>query len=363
MAEWGENTRMKKERGIALITVLLILAFLFALTLAIVATGELSYRIAVSSARSHRNSYEAESQLTRTMWNVVYDINKYGGNRKLGFKDDLGSKEQEEEIRYLADGKPLITETEDKIITVVLQDAMRGFDFSGSITALKISEINKQVNLPADATEEERQPLQDFLDKLVDYTDLNDFHRDNGLEKEGYMEESGFDLPRNAPIEFAEEVLWIPGIEEALFAQRNTLQYDFGDKKFNFKVSDYLSAVPYRGKSYPRNVKPNFFSATDYQIMQLAQLEPSELIEVLKAREDWYKEGINLEESIPELYAKLSTVFSFSESKIYRIRVQVSNKDGSGMVNSETIIDIDKALPRYVQDTFSGFRFWRKVNF
>lgn len=355
----------KTDQGMALITVLLTLAFMFIMVTAIVAAGELTFRMTISSARSHKNTYVAESRLTRTMWNIVYDIKTYGSNRQLGFNDDLGSETQEEEdVRYWADGNPYFyEEDENKKSTVVIEDANKGFDFSGNITSSKISQIMALIKLPAEATEDEREPVQNFIDVLVDYTDRNDLFRENGLEREEYEEEFGFDLPRNAPIEFAEEALWMPGIEEALFAQKNSIEEDYSTENFNFNVSDYLKVVPYRGKSFPRNSKPNFFASTNYQIMHLADLEPDELSEVIEAREAWYKDGENIKDTIPELYSRLSRAFSFSESKIYRIRVQVSGDDDSSTVNTEAIIDLNRTLPRYQQNTFSGFRYWRKVKF
>ena len=355
--------KQKKDKGIALITVLLTLSFMFIMVTSIVASGELTFRMTLSSAKGFKNSYKAESKLTRTMWNIVYDIKTYGNNRRLGFKDDLGSETQEQEFRYLADGNPYYYHDDLTKTTVVIEDANQGFDFSGNITSSKIAEIMKLIKLPAEATEEEREPVEFFIDKLVDYTDRNDLFRENGMEREEYEEEFGFDLPRNAPIEFAEEVMWIPGIEEALFAQKSSLEQDIDMERFNFNVSDYIKVVPYRGKSFPRNSRPNFFASTDYQIMHLADLTADELEEVIEARQAWYDDGENIEDSIPELYSKLSRAFSFTESKIYKIKIQVMNNDGSATVNTETIIDLNRTLPRYQQNTFSGFKYWRKVNF
>lgn len=353
----------KPDRGVALITVLLTLAFLFVLVTAIVATGDLTYRMTISSARSHRSAYIAESKLTRTMWNIVYDKKEFR-NRSLGKTDDLGSEEQEVEERFWADGNPHIYKLDDKTVTVVIDDADRGFDFSGNITSTKIGNILRLIKLPSETTTDEKEPVDFFIDKLVDYTDRNDLFRENGLEREEYEEQYGFDLPRNAPIEFSEEVLWIPGIEDALFAQKNYIEDDFSDRNFNFKVGDYLRVVPPRGLTFTRNSRPNFFSATDYQILHLAELDQVEFDEVIEARRVWYKDRISIEESIPQIYTdKLVKAFSFTESGIFRIRIQVSSKDGSATVNSETIIDFNRALPRYIQDSFSGLRYWRKVNF
>lgn len=298
------------------------------------------------------------------MWNIVYDIKTYGSNRRLGFQDELGTEDQETEERFSADAKPHIYNIDGKTITVVIEDANKGFDFSGNIAATKKDEIMKLIKLPPESTEDEKKPINMFIDRLIDYTDRNDsLSGEDSLERDDYEQQYGFDLSRNAPLEFAEEVLWIPGIEAALFAQKAYFEGSYDMENFNLKVSDYLRVVPYRGRSFPRNSKPSFFASTDYQILTLAELEQSELEQVIEARKAWYNESVSLQDSIPEIYKKLSRVFSFTESKIYRIRIQVSNDDDSAMVNSEAVIQLDRNLPGYRRDAFSGFRYWRKVNF
>ena len=88
-----------------------------------------------------------------------------------------------------------------------------------------------------------------------------------------------------------------------------------------------------------------------------------EMAEVRDARDQWFQEKISMKESIPEIYGRLSRVFSFNESNIYRIRIQVTELDGSAAVNKEAVINLDRTLPRYRENAFSGLNFWRKVNF
>jgi hypothetical protein len=364
MEEWGEDSAMinKNEKGIALVTVLLSLSFIFVVAASVASTGAVTTKLAYSGARSHRSLYLAESELTRTMWNVHYDIRQHS-NRSLGFLAELGPDDDPDEERFFADGRAKVYTLDNKTVSVVIDDANKGFDFSGNMTASKISQISKLINLPEEA---DKEPLQLFMDKLIDYTDTNDLHRELGAEKDQYSEEGGYDLPRNAPIQFAEEILWIPGIEAALFAERdyqleNPEDGQVEETPYNFNVSDYLKIVPYKGKRIS-STKPNFFASTDYHIKLLANLEVDELEEVKEARRAWYEESINIKESIPELYPRLTSKFTFTESKVYRIRIQVTDSNGLS-VNTETIIDIDRTLPRYLENRFSGFKYWRKVNF
>jgi hypothetical protein len=347
----------KNDQGMALITVLLSLSLMMVIVTSISVAGNITYRVGLLNLKSLRNHYVAESKMSRAVWDLVYDV-RIHSNRKLGFQSELGEGEDIDEERFYADARPHVTRLEDKIITVKYEDANKGFDFSGTINSTKIKVIKAMIKLPFEADPE---PVDDFMDKLIDYTDRNDLHREEGAEREQYEDLSGFDLPRNGPLEYAEEALWIPGIEEALFAQKEYLEQDLS--QLSFKISDYLRVIPYRGVSFPKSTKPNFFASTDYQIMLYAELEDEEFKEVLEAKKQWYEEKISLQETIPELYGKLSRVFSFNESKIYRIQVQVAEIDSGAAVNKEIILKLDRNLPRYRPDTFSGLRYWRQVNF
>ena len=132
-----KNEFRKSEQGIALITVLLGLMFVFMLAASVVASGAVTSKLAISNARHHRNMYMAESQLSRTMWDVLWEIRNHS-NRRLGYRDELGDEDNPDEIRWFADSRPVIKAVDDKTVTVVLEDANRGFDFSGNMTASKI---------------------------------------------------------------------------------------------------------------------------------------------------------------------------------------------------------------------------------
>ena len=357
----------KQDRGLALITVILSLAFIFVIAASVVTSGMITTKLTYSGARSHRSMYLAESQLSRAMWDISWDIRQHS-RRELGSQVFDEENPDEDEVRFYADGKAHVTQTEDgRTITLVIDDANKGFDFSGDRP--NVAAIIKLINLPTDASEDETEPLKSFITKLTDYTDKGDTstNPEYGAERDYYQDEEGFDLPRNKGIEFAEEVIWIPGVKEAIFAisdrrEESDSKEESLKSRFNLNIYDYLKIVPYAGKKF-RSTKPNFFSSTDFQIKQLLALEDSELEEVIAARYAWLNESINIEESLdPDLYGKLKGKFSFIESKIYRIRVQV--KDSNGLtVNSETVIDIDRSLPRYRENTFTGFKHWRKVNF
>ncbi|MCM8536670.1 MAG: hypothetical protein NE334_12100 [Lentisphaeraceae bacterium] len=346
----------KKDRGIALITVLLSLALIGVLVSSISIAGNITYRVGLINVKSIQNQYAAESRMSRAIWDMNYEL-KIHTNRKLGFQSELDT-EEDGEVRLYADGQPIIETYDDKIVTLKYHDANQGFDLSGTINSSKVKLLKAAIKLPFEA---DPAPVDDFIDKLIDYTDRNDLFQNEGMEREQYEDEFGVDLPRNSPMEFAEEALWVPGIEEAIFSQKEYQEMDLS--QFEFKVQDYLRVIPYRGVNFPRSSKSNFFAATDYQIMLHGELDEAQMEEVREARRLWYSEKINIQETIPEIYMKLSRVFSFNESKIYRIQVQVSQNDSGASVNQEVIFSLAKGFPRYRPDTFSGLRYWRKVNF
>jgi type II secretory pathway component PulK len=56
-----------------------------------------------------------------------------------------------------------------------------------------------------------------FLDKLEDWMDSDSFRRLQGLEVRGYQMLNSGIMPRNAPMQSLEELLWIPGMTRTLY--------------------------------------------------------------------------------------------------------------------------------------------------
>ena len=78
----------------------------------------------MTNARSHRNDYLAESQMTRAIWNLLWDKKEFGSNRTLGFESELGNEEEEQETeRFLADGSAHYYETDSNKISLIIDDA------------------------------------------------------------------------------------------------------------------------------------------------------------------------------------------------------------------------------------------------
>ena len=347
--------------GPALIIVTLCLSVVFLLAGNTAVQGSLTYRSTLQKSRLLRNQYTAESQLSQQMWNLVYDMRSNGRNRQLGYvnPDQL---EEDEEPRVMADGLRPTELINDKLISISIEDANRGFDFSGTLTGTKLREIQNKINLNETGTNDtSHESVEDFLASLKDYVD-----RDDGYRVDGKGAERGdyevYDLPRNGNIEYPEEVLWIPGVREALFANHQHLELESAN--FSLELNKVLRPIAPRGsKDFAKNAKPNFFSASDYELMNLANLTEDQLQEVMEARRLWYDEKISLQESLPELYNVLKNHFSFIESGVYRFRIVVADNDGSSPAISEAVIDLKNSMPSIRPDTFSGWKYWRKTNF
>jgi len=56
-----------------------------------------------------------------------------------------------------------------------------------------------------------------YLDKLEDWIDSDSFRRLQGLEVRGYQSLNSGIMPRNAPVQSLEELLWIPGMTRTLY--------------------------------------------------------------------------------------------------------------------------------------------------
>jgi hypothetical protein len=244
--------------------------------------------------------YAAESVADRAFWFYMTDRRLYP-DRTLG--RDQTMREQSTMEPWMLDGRP--HQVEGIRCRVSLLDAEAGIDFTGAEPG---RELREQVD-PEDV--DQRELVDRFLDIVADYVDSDDHVHLHGMEQPDYEAEGIVSLPRNGPLQLREEVYWLPGWEEVV---RGTIRI-----------------VPPAGISFQqqRNARPPFFSSSPSTIRELAGLTDIELEAVVSAREQWYTEGVLLEESLdPLLYGKLQRRFSFDESGVATIVVDAESPNG-----------------------------------
>ena len=341
----------KNEKGIALILVLGVTAMFSMIITSMVIRSKVSQRLGYINANSGKHRYYAESALSRTLWLLKKDRDIHR-NRRLGQQEILEEQAEEEE-RWQADGTPHYMQFGKHIAKITLYDADQGMQVEGTITGSRRRRIKEYLS---SEDEEQDQIAEEFLDKLQDYTDRDDVELDYGAERAFYMDENGMDLPRDRQMQYTEEILWVPGIVNAVFHSVDEVTDELRDNIFKeFRI------IPPRGFRFSSSNRPSFFSSSLYQIQNRAQLEDEEMEVVKEAKDLWAKDRTPVEETLGDLYTTIARYFSFNESNIYRIEIECSLKDGSGKVKMSVIVDGTRVFVSPSGSSLPHMNFWRKL--
>ncbi len=326
--------RRHRQRGIAIVIVLAtVLLFFVVSTMAITASRSTRLAGKVQSQRA-AGRYAAESALAYIEWMVLSDRAENREMSRLG--ETSGLAEDDLRLLWAADGKPFTLYPDETLaITFRILDANRGRNIEGKTPGGRLrGELGIAAN-PDDPND--IQEIDIFLDALDDYTDGDDQVRLHGREQDDYQAEENLEnFPRNAPLEYAEEALWLPNV--------HTLMPGIDMTGRSGPVpEDLLRIVPPQGRSFPR--KPAFFSSSLQMIQSVADLTSEEMQVVVAAREQWYENRVPIREGLGELYPKIARRMTFDESGIFIIDVTASYLNGEINRRVAATIELDP-VPR-----------------
>jgi hypothetical protein len=292
----------KDEKGAALITVLCLIVLVAMVTASAVTISQISNYTSRTMTDRSISAYLAEGAAARVQWLVMADKSKYT-SRSLG-DTDYEAAEQE---RFLADGTLHKIDYYGTEISVTIYDMSSGYDISGDNPTRQL-ELQK-------ASFTDNTELQDefstFIDCVKDYVDSGDFLQLKGMERSGYTAKGLYPLPRNARMQFREEIILIPGVE-------NFYKPDSYGRISSFRL------IPQT--NMPRIGQGNdFFSASRELIMNKCSFTAEQTDEVIAARDIWVKDKTPLNETLDlGLMAVLKSRFSFRESGFFTIIVEAS---------------------------------------
>ncbi|MBN1864952.1 MAG: hypothetical protein JW808_08630 [Victivallales bacterium] len=296
------------ESGAALITAVCIIALASLLVLSIVTVSQTSHQLSTVSANRASAGYLAEGAVARTIWMLRHDIS-VNPNRLMARETVVLDEPVE---RFFADGKEHVIEGESgELCRVEIFDAVAGVDISGNAPAQRLQ--RPQSFFDDDMDSFNRYKL--FLNCVTDYVDLNDFLQvGGGFEREDYAVAGMAPLPRNAQMQFREEIMWVPGCSEFFMPDRRGVMSQF-------RVIPPSGLPRLRGNS-------SFFSQDAEQIRLDTGLSAEQSTDAVVARKKLIESGIPLSESLmPDVLGRLRQRFSFRESGFYTIIVSASNAE------------------------------------
>ncbi len=295
----------RRQRGVALITVMLLLVGLGLVAGSAAMLGLSLWVEADHTASRAREHYRAESALNRAVWLLKLDLAE-NADRTLGVNDYQNRMIRHE--RFPADGVDRALKIGGKMIPIRILDGAAGISLMPLATlGDRLSEIRQQDNRDRMVNFSDTTAFNNFLERLADALDADSFRRLNGMEQEEYDKNGMAFLPRDGEWEFREELLMVPGAAD-LQAVENGFWH-----RFNVIPPHGLDEVPAR---------PSLYSSAPEMIRRTAELDDRELAKFEAAREIWRRERIALSKSLDVvLYSKLTETLSTGESGLYRIEI------------------------------------------
>lgn len=301
--------RKKKEKGSALVAVLCLI-FLGGMLAASVASLALLNTVDIASHVSlQRSFYINEGVMNRVQFFIAADRYVNGTKPLMG---DIDYTEYEYD-RFLPDGVIHEVNYYGTIVRVRVYDAISGWDFSGNVYQSTLNGFTADID-----TEQHVIDLVENLKvRIADYIDTDDNVTSTGsakassvdsMEKDEYESAGLAPLPRNAALEYREELFYIKDFT-SLFPP------DAKGRLSSVRLIPPPNTVRLNGT-------PSFFSATPDMLIQKAELEEDELPQVLEARDKLRRERIMISDILdPTLLSRLQRNMSWRASDYYTVIV------------------------------------------
>ena len=297
-----KNFDNSRESGAALIAVLCLIftaGVLTATTLALSKAG--SFNV-TAHVKMQRSMLVAEGVANRVGWLIAAD-------RSLYSSETVGETvyDDYDYDRYVADGTPHVIDYYGEEVQFTITDARNGVDLSSSgySAALRSLVQNRDDEADwSDAATALRSQIADYIDSNSDTTG------EDGMEEPNYDELDMRPLPRNAAMQFREELLYLPAFRELFTTDRHG------------RLSDVRLIPP--ANTVSLSGTPSLITATDDMLKSYCNLEDGEVTEVRDAINAWRKEKTPLSESLDtELLSKLGAL-SRTESGNYTVTVEAA---------------------------------------
>lgn len=331
----ARSTRRENQRGIATVLVLMLILVLTFLAVHITTITQVTAREAqVNSVRS-RQRFVAESAADQAFWQLLNDRRTYP-NRALGGEPDA-TRLNDKTDAWLADSRLHLWDEDDFAVQVQVVDAESGLDVTGGAS------LTAQLQANGGKLDETLDRLQD---EWGDATDADDAKRLHGRENSDYAADGWPELPRNAPMRVAEELLWLPAFAGFLTAGRELPPAP----PELAGLAAGLRVIPPRGFAFPRKGMSSLFNTPPELMARALNLQDGETGLIRNALAEWRESGRPLAETLPpDLLARLQNRYSTTESGVCTFKVTVTGRDGqiqSRLVTTRDARSLPAAIPQ-----------------
>lgn len=293
----------KNEKASALVAALGLIFMGGMLTASVLALSRIGTFNVSAHLDRQRSMYVMEGAANRIQWLLAADRYLYD-DVTLG---ELDYSEYDHD-RYVADGRPHVIDYYGNEVVFVITDTSSGFPLSKAHYARTLSRLTTGFEEDTAWTDS----LTEYRDKLDDYTDSDTDVRTDGMEEGEYEELNLYNLPRNAALQFREELLWIPDTRKLFPVDRNG------------RLSRIMLIPPENTVTLPE--KPSLLTADALLLRTYCNLDEDEANEVLDCLRRVKYEGELLSDILDPLISARLSGLAVKESGFYTVEMRLSEE-------------------------------------
>ena len=306
--------RRKGESGIALISVLLLIATGSLIALLVMSISKTTSFTVLPFVQLQRSYYVMEGMAQRIQFLISADRELYGTPQQL----NVDNYSEYDTDRYLPDAVPHYMDYYGTPIVFTIQDAAGPVNLQGTNFQQALQQFRNFVDEDNDFTD-----LLELLNYLIaDYIDTDDSPTDtDSWEAEEYEEYGMAPLPRNGAITDRNEFAFIPGITDLFPIDQDGRM-------------SYIRLIPPANAGVTIDGNPDIFSVTDEWLYDACDLDESDLIDLKQAIADFHSlDRVPLSESLPSdstVMTKINNYVRWSSSGVYTVIIRPAVTDEYG---------------------------------
>ncbi len=309
-----KRIRRRGESGIALISVLLLIATGSLLALMVMSISKTTSFTVMPFLQLQRSYYVLEGMAARIQFLISADRELYGNPQQL----NVDNYSEYDTDRYLPDAVPHYMDYYGTPIVFTIKDAAGPVNLQGTNFQGALQQFQNFVDEENDFTD-----LLEVLNYLItDYIDTDDSPTDTDSWEADEYEEAGMaPLPRNGAITDRNEFAYIPGITDLFPVDQDG------------RLS-YIRLIPPANAGVTIDGNPDIFGVTDEWLYDACDLDQSDLEDLKQAIADFHSvDRIPLSESLSSdstVMTKINNYVRWNASGVYTVIIRPAVTDEYG---------------------------------
>lgn len=310
----AKRIRRRSESGIALISVLLLIATGSLLALMVMSISKTTSFTVMPFIQLQRSYYVLEGMAQRIQFLISADRQIYGNPQQL----NVDNYSEYDTDRYLPDAVPHFMDYYGTPIVFTIKDAAGPVNLQGTNFQQALQQFQNFID--------EENEFTDLLEELnyiiTDYIDTDESPTDtDSWEEEEYYEAGMSPLPRDGAITDRNEFAYIPGLTSIFPIDQDG------------RLS-YIRLIPPANAGVTIDGNPDIFGVTDDWLVYACDLEEDELEDLHQAIADFHSiDRIPLSESLTSdssVMTKINNYVRWDSSGVYTVIIRPAVTDAYG---------------------------------